>query len=283
MKPARKARVQSRGRKEGVRLLASLRDWFRGRESALVAFSGGTDSTLVLSAAADALGSSRVTAAIAVSETLPAADLDRARRTAADLGVSLAEIPIKSLDDPLFASNPKDRCYRCRKGMAAALLAEASRSGAALTADGSTADDRVDYRPGAKAMAEAGVKSPLAELGFTKADVRTASEAAGLTTASLASGACLASRIPYGEEITAAKLKRVDEAEAFLRSLGFRQARVRSHGDVARIEVEPAQVSRLAEARTRTRVAARLKELGFLFAALDLDGYRMGSMNEALK
>ncbi len=270
------------GTRTAAEAYGALKAWFRGRGRVLVAFSGGSDSTLVLKAAVEALGPECVTAALAVSETLPSRDRERAEKTAAALGLAMKEIRTGSLEDPRFVRNPPDRCYHCRRKLSAALMAEAAAMGAESVVDGSTADDRSDYRPGARAMAEAGVRSPLAETGFTKAEVREASANAGLETAWLPSGACLASRIPYGEEVTADKLRMVDEAENFLRDLGFAQVRVRCHGRAARIETEPGSIGRFLDPGLRAAVSERLRRIGFAFSSIDLEGYRMGSLNEAL-
>jgi uncharacterized protein len=267
---------------EAGRTLEELKAWFRRLPGVLVAFSGGTDSSLVLAAAVEALGPTRVAAALALSQSTPLRDAERARKVAESLGVELVEVPTQELDDPRFAANRPDRCYHCRKGMMQELEETAQRLGLETIVDGSTADDESDFRPGARAMREGGTVSPLAELGLGKDRVRRLSHLLGLETADVPSGACLASRIPYGQEITAEKLRAVDAAEEFLRRRGFAQVRVRHHGPVARIEVESGEIARFADPHLRRDVQRAFQDLGFSYAAADLAGYREGAMNEAL-
>jgi len=247
-----------------------------------VAFSGGVDSSLLLAVAVEALGG-RVLAVTADSPTLARAELERARRIAAGLGVEHVVIQSAEMSEPGFAQNPPDRCFICKRHRMAALLALAREKGFAAVADGENADDAGDFRPGARATAELGILKPLKAAGLTKADIRELSRKTHLETAELPSNACLATRLPYGDEITPERLARIEAAEGFLHELGYEVVRVRSHGDVARIEVAPEAVASLSEAGTRAKVSARLRELGFGHVAVDLAGYRMGSMDDGLR
>ncbi|HRU05868.1 MAG TPA: ATP-dependent sacrificial sulfur transferase LarE [Candidatus Brocadiia bacterium] len=249
--------------------------------SALIAFSGGVDSSLLLRVAHDTLGD-RAVAATLTSSNYPASELEDARALASQLGVRHLVIESEELDIPGFADNPPDRCYICKRHTFSELLELGRDLKLACVMDGSNADDTGDYRPGMKATAELGVLSPLKDAGFTKDDIRAVSRALGLATWNKPSCACLASRFAYGERITRDKLQRVGQAEAFLRELGFPIVRVRIHGGLARIETSPDSIERLASPDLRPRVAARLKDLGFAYVTLDLQGYRTGSMNETL-
>ena len=261
--------------------LERLRAQLREIGSAAVAFSSGVDSTFLLRVAHEELGEN-VVAVTARSHSFPKRELDEAAAFCAREGVRHEIIDSEELDIPGFAENPPDRCYHCKKAIFGKLIAFAQANGLAAVLEGSNMDDDGDYRPGRRAIMELGVASPLHDAGLTKAEIRALSKRMGLPTADKPSFACLASRFPYGERITAAGLERVERAEQWLMDagLGLAQLRVRSHGDMARIEVPPADIPRLA-ARAE-EIAAALKSFGFTYVALDLQGYRTGSLNETL-
>jgi uncharacterized protein len=257
--------------------LTRLRDGIRACGGALVAFSGGVDSTFVLAVAREMLGP-RAVALTAHSPSVPQAEREEARRLTAKLGVRHLEVESHEQDDPRYLANGTDRCYYCKTELYR-LCAEAARAeGLGAILDGFNADDRRDHRPGHLAAEERGVRSPLAEAGLAKSEVRAWSEAYGLHTWDKPQMACLASRIPYGTAVTPERLGQVERAEAALRALGLRSFRVRHHGDIGRIEVAEEELA-TAFAR-RVEVAGAVKGAGFRLAALDLEPFRSGRMNE---
>jgi len=262
---------------------ATLREILSGLGGVLVAYSGGVDSAFLFWAALDALGEEGVLAVTASSSIYPQAELNAAKDLAHHLGARHRFVPGCQLDDPQFVENAPQRCYVCKLGILRRLLALAHEEGLAWVVEGSNVDDENDYRPGARAVRETGVRSPLQEAGLTKAEIRVLSRRAGLPTWNKPAGPCLATRFPYGSPITREGLARVGAAEAFLDAMGFEQLRVRDHGSVARIEVPPDQIDRLAQPALRRRVTDRLKELGCMYVALDLEGYRQGSLNEEVQ
>ena len=261
--------------------LERLRERLRVIGGAVVAFSSGVDSTFLLRVAHEELGD-RVVAATARSHSFPNRELDEATAFCRAEGVRHVVIDSEELDIPGFAENPPDRCYHCKRELFSKLLAFARDNGLAAVLEGSNIDDDGDYRPGRRAIRELGIVSPLHEAGLTKTEIRALSRKMGLPTSDKPSFACLASRFPYGERITVRGLERVEKAEQWLLDAGWglTQLRVRSHGDLARIEVPPADIPRLA-ARA-SEIAAAFKDLGFAYVTLDLLGYRTGSMNEIL-
>jgi uncharacterized protein len=266
---------------------ASLAEKERRLEAILVAagsvvlgYSGGVDSTLLLKKSLDVLGPANVLAVTAASATYATEEIDEATRLAGWLGAPHERLHSTELEDEGFLLNPPERCYYCKADLYGDLVALASARGFRAVIDGSHAEDALDFRPGLRALDERGVLSPLKEAGFTKADIRELSRRLDLPTADKPANACLASRFPYGEAITSEKLGRVGRAERVLREAGFDVVRVRHHDDVARIEVPPADRARLLE--VVSEVVPKLKALGYVWVACDLEGYRSGSMNEAL-
>lgn len=250
--------------------------------SALVAFSGGVDSTFLLKMALDVLGREKVLAVTATSLTYPASELEEACRIVDQLDVIHVTIESEETDIPEFVSNPPNRCYYCKRELFGKLGQIAKERGLAAVLDGSNLDDRSDYRPGRRAAQELNVRSPLVEAGLTKAEIRELSRALNLPTWDKPSLACLSSRFPYGTEISQDKLKQVGAAEQFMRSKGFRQIRVRHHDHTARIEVGQAEIKRFFDEKLIAEVVAELKRIGYKYVTLDLEGYRTGSMNETL-
>lgn len=254
----------------------------RSRPRALVAFSGGVDSTLLLRICRDVLGPGNVVAVTGVSPTYTAEELAAARAAARGLGVEHVLIETGELDCAAFAANPPDRCYHCKGELFDRILDLARRRGLAAVYDATNTDDLADYRPGRRATEERGILSPLVLAGFSKKDVRALSRRLGLASWDKPANPCLASRIPYGTPITAEALDRVRAGEKFIRKLGFPVVRLRHHDRLARIEVPAADIPRLMKPATARRIAARLRRLGYLWIALDLEGFRTGSLNRAV-
>jgi uncharacterized protein len=261
--------------------LQKLQDNIRAMGTLAVAFSGGVDSTFLLRVAHDILGP-KALAITATSSTYPERELNDAKTFAANIGAEHVVIRSEEMDIAGFAENPKDRCYYCKRELFTKIFAIARERGIGHVADGSNADDTGDYRPGLRAMRELGAASPLLDAGLTKQEIRLLSKDMGLPTWDKPSFACLSSRVPYGEKITPEKLSMIDHAETYLLGLGFRQVRVRHHGDIARIEVGCDERARFFDEAVMDAVDKKMKEIGFAYAALDLKGYRTGSMNEVL-
>ena len=248
--------------------------------SVLLAYSGGVDSTFLLRVAHDRLGD-QVVALTATSPTYPRHELEEARLLASEIGARHEEISSNELEIPGFSENTRRRCYHCKSELFQLCLDRAKELDLSWVMDATNADDPGDYRPGMEAARDLGVRSPLLEAGLGKREIRELSRSLGLETWSKPSFACLASRFPYGTEITAERTERVARAERVLRGLGFSQFRVRFHGDMARIEILPEEMDRLMEPEVREAVVEGIKNVGFIYVALDLQGYRQGSMNEA--
>ncbi len=248
--------------------------------SVLIAYSGGVDSTFLLKVARDAL-EEKVLAVIAESPTYPEDEVRFAVAMCERLGVRRRVIKTDEFSDENFVTNPRERCYYCKTELFSRLKQMAEENAISYVLDGSNYDDRSDFRPGNRAREELGVRSPLMELAFTKQEIRNYSRELGLPTWDKPSSACLASRIPYGTRITEGILRMVREGEGFLRSLGFKQVRVRHHGHIARIEVDKDSVGRIMRDGLRDKIARKFEEIGYVYVTLDLKGYRTGSMNES--
>jgi uncharacterized protein len=260
--------------------LGLLREWLRPFTRVLVAYSGGVDSSVVLRVAHEVLGD-RAIGVIGRSDSYAKRELELALAQAASFGARVEVVSTGELSDPAFRSNPTDRCYHCKSELYRELDVLARRLGADAIVDGTILDDLDDWRPGRRAAAERAVRSPLAELGFTKADVRTVASHYGLPSTGKPASPCLASRIPYGTEITRENLAMVEAAEELLRSQGFVQLRVRHHGDLARIEVPLDECPRALRPEVRERLVSGLRALGYRHVTLDLEGFRSGSLNPA--
>lgn len=260
---------------------ARLRGLVADCGSALVCFSGGVDSTLLLKVAHEVLGD-RCVAMVALSPTMAASERKAALRLAAEIGARVEITESHELSRPEFRKNPQDRCYYCKGELLDLARPLAERLGLREILLGTNTDDLGDYRPGLQAVADHGARQPLLDAGLSKAEVRELSRELGLTTWDKPQLACLSSRFPYGTEITVERLRQVDGLEDGVRGLGFRQVRARWHGEIARLELEPGDIARAAEPETRAAIVKLGRELGFTFVALDLAGFASGSMNQLL-
>ena len=258
-----------------------LKDYIASFGSVAVAFSSGVDSTFLLYAAKEALGD-RLIAVTASSCSFPERELKEAEAYCRKMDVKHLIVKSEELEIEGFSHNPKNRCYLCKHELFEKIREVADEQGIAEIAEGSNLDDNGDYRPGLQAVAELGIKSPLRHCGFSKQDIRDMSQYLNIPTWNKQSFACLSSRFPYGDLISEEKLKMVDKAEQLLLDMGFHQLRVRIHGDVARIELDPSEFDKFMKEEVRTEVYSRFKEYGFAYVALDIMGYRMGSMNETI-
>jgi uncharacterized protein len=248
--------------------------------SVVIGYSGGVDSVFLARVAVDVLGPGRVLAVTGKSDSIASWMEDTAREVAESFGIPWLEVETREMDDPRYAANPSNRCYFCKSELWGRLGGVARERGFAAVLDGSNADDVGDHRPGAVAADENAVRSPLLEAGLTKDEIRAWSRELGLPTWDQPAAPCLASRLPYGLSVTPARLRQVETAEVELRALGFRDFRVRHHGEVARLEVHPAEAGRVAE--LRARIDEVVRAAGFRRALLDLQGYRRGALNEGL-
>lgn len=250
--------------------------------SVMIAYSGGVDSTFLVKVAYDVLGKNAA-AVTATSSTYPIREFNEACAYAKELGIEHIVINSEELDIEGFAENPINRCYYCKKELFSRIAKIAEEKGFAYVADGSNFDDTGDFRPGLTAAAELGVVSPLKLAGMTKEDIRCISKELNLPTWNKPAFACLSSRFPYGTRITPERLNMVEKAEDYLLGLGFQQVRVRYHNEIARIEVAPSERSKFFDENLMDKVAEKFREFGFVYSALELSGYRTGSMNEILK
>ncbi len=259
----------------------NLKNHLQQLQSIAVAYSGGVDSTFLLAVAHDVLGNN-VIAVTARSSTYPEREFREAAEFVQKMGIRHVVIISEELDIAGFADNPTNRCYYCKRELLTKVIEVARENNIRNVAEGSNVDDLGDFRPGMQAVRELGVVSPLREAGLSKEEIRILSQKIGLPTWNKPAFACLASRFPYGQKITGDKLDTVDQAEQYLLDLGFRQVRVRHHGDIARIEVSPPEREKFFNSELMDKVSEKFRQLGFMYTALDLQGYRTGSMNEAI-
>ena len=260
--------------------LDEARGILRSLGSVVVAFSAGVDSTFLLNLAVETLGTQNVLAVMGISPSLGQRERQAGHELARQIGAEFVEVETGELSDPSYASNPTNRCFYCKEDLFVRLKKLAENRSFKAVLSGANADDVGDFRPGLQAGKELGVRTPLLDAGLTKDDIRRASRAMGLKTWNKPAMACLASRVPYGDEITAEKLKRIEQAEYVLKDLGFAQCRVRDHGNLARIEVPQDVLSKLFS--LRESIIASFKSLGYTYVTMDLQGFRSGSMNEVI-
>lgn len=262
--------------------LDKLKNFIRRYDKVAIAFSGGVDSSFLLKAASDALGSENVTAITLKAAVNPESELAEASKLAEQANVKHIVISADVFSIPGFRENPPERCYICKKAIFERIINEAGIHGINVIFDGTNADDVNDYRPGMKALKELSVISPLRECGLGKSEIRKYSREYGIKTWDKPSMACLASRVPYNEPITEEKLKLVGEAEDFLQTMGFRQFRVRCHESIARLEIAPEEMAKVLDMSIIKAINDKLKSIGFRYVTLDMQGYRTGSLNETL-
>ncbi len=260
----------------------SLKKTLKSFAKVAIAYSGGVDSTFLLKAAVDTLGAENVLACIGISPSLGESPKKQALESAKTIGADLHHLHVRELDDPAYSDNKADRCFHCKSHLYGLIVNIARERNIGHVLCGSNFDDKDDFRPGNRAAKVFGVHAPLAETELTKTDIRELSRRLDLPTAEAPASPCLASRISYGLKITEDNLKQVDQAEDFLRSLGFIEFRVRHHGDIARIEVPAGQIEKITAEKTRSKIVEKLKSLGFKYITIDLQGFRSGSLNETL-
>ncbi|HEY1406803.1 MAG TPA: ATP-dependent sacrificial sulfur transferase LarE [Spirochaetota bacterium] len=261
--------------------LSTLSDILKEIENAAIGFSGGVDSTFLAKVCHDVLGD-KVVAITLVSPMNPQSEIDNAKKLAEQIGIRHVLVVDDDIEEDV-AANTVDRCYHCKKIEFTRMIGKAKELGFSVILDGSNSDDLNDYRPGKKALDELGVRSPLREAGLTKDEIRSLSHYLDLPTWDKPALACLASRVPYGEKITKDILHRIEKAEEYLRSLGFRQFRVRSHSNIARIEVDPDEITIFFDKKMMTDIAVKMKSFGYSYVTLDLEGYKTGSMNREIE
>jgi len=259
-----------------------LQEIFKDFGKVVVAYSGGVDSTFLLKAAVDTLGTENVLACISAGPSEPRSQLQNAKNLAAQIGATLQTIETNELDDPQFTANKADRCFHCKSHLCQVLLDIAKEHSFENVIFGTNYDDLDDFRPGNRAMKVFGIRCPLAEAKLTKDDIRQLSRRMNLPTADMPASPCLASRISYGLEVTEKRLKQIEEAEDFLRTLGLVEFRVRHHDTIARIEVNPQDIEKITAEPLRCQIVDKMKSLGFKFVTVDLQGFRSGSLNEPL-